>query len=195
MDALIRSVRRQAYNCHYENPELIEPIFQLFLAEPDRAYAIQLVSRKTGVPLTTLYSWRERVRADREWRPSKDHFSTNRRILPDEIEELIARFVRINFAWVGRLFDRPVLRPLLLILVQDFVAEGVLPPSALNFKCSYHFMSRFLNRAGLSSWKARTARRPEIDDGECAEFLAKMAAAYERHPTDHMINFDESSRP
>jgi hypothetical protein len=133
------------------------------------------------------------VRTDPEWRPSKDHFSANRRVLPDEIEEPITHVICLLFVSLGRPLDRPIIRLLILTIVQDFVTESILPDTALNFKCSYHFMSRFLNRVNLSSRKARAAGRPKIDDGECAEFIAKIVTACQRNPNDDMINFDESS--
>jgi hypothetical protein len=65
------------------------------------------------------------VRTDPEWRPFKDHFSGNRRVLPDDIKDLIAHFIRINFVSLGRLFDQPILKPLILALASDFVAESI----------------------------------------------------------------------
>jgi hypothetical protein len=193
MDTLARVIKRDAYNRYFQHPELLEPIFQFFLTEPDRSYAMRIVSEKTGVRLKTLYSWRERVQADPDWRPSKDHFASNRRFFSEEIEQHMAQFIQINFISLGRPLDRPLLRPLILTMIQDFVAEGILGDDALNFKCSYHYMSRFLNRVNLSSRKVRAARRPEINDDECAEFMAKMAAVWERYSEDHIVNFDESS--
>jgi hypothetical protein len=115
--------------------------------------------------------------------------------LPDKIEDRIAHFIRIHFLSLGRPPDRPIIKPLILAPFQDFVTEGILLDTALNFKCSSHFMSRFLNRVNLNSWKARAARGPEIDDGECAEFMAKIAAACQHYPNNHMINFESSWRP
>jgi hypothetical protein len=109
------------------------------------------------------------VRPEPEWRPSKDNFS-----LP-------------------HFLDRPILRPLILTLERDFVAEGILLNNALNFKCSSDFMSRFPNRANRSTRKARVARPTENDDDECAEFMGKKAAACERRPNDQRNKFDESS--
>jgi hypothetical protein len=120
------------------------------------------------------------VRINLEWCPSKNHFSANRWVLPDEIEELTTHFIWINFVPPGRPIHQPILKPLILTLVQDF-------------KCSSHFMSRFLNQVNLNSRKTQAARRPEIDDKECVEFMVKPAAPYQSYPDDHMINLDESS--
>jgi hypothetical protein len=59
MDALISVVTRVRYNTYYDHPERVEPIFQLFLAIPDGDYTMAAVQAKTGVPITTLYPWRE----------------------------------------------------------------------------------------------------------------------------------------
>jgi hypothetical protein len=57
------------------------------------------------------------------------------------------------------------------------VAEGILNDAFLNFICSGHFLSRFLDRIGLSLRRAQPARRPMINDEECAHFLAEVTAA------------------
>jgi hypothetical protein len=49
-----------------------------------------VVHAKTGVPITTLYSWREQVRVDPEWRPSAEHLALARQTDPNHIS-LVAR--------------------------------------------------------------------------------------------------------
>jgi hypothetical protein len=193
MEGLLQVVRRHAYNSYYAKPELLEPIFHLFEVEADCAYLMRNVSEATHVPITTLYSWREHFRANPSWRPSREHFAENRRIFSDEVEELIADFIRINFVQLGRSLTRATLQPLILVLVQDLIAESVLDQSFLNFKCSRHFLSRFLPRVGLSFRRARAARRPVIDDQECLRFLGQLTAAYHRYPPHLILNFDESN--
>jgi hypothetical protein len=79
------------------------------------------------------------------------------------------------------------------MLVQSLVAENVLGENDLNFCCSYHFLSRFLQRVGLSFRRARLQRRPAIDDQECALFMAKLTGALYNYPPDYILNFDESN--
>jgi hypothetical protein len=78
MESLVTVIKREAYNTYYDRPDFLEPIFDLFPSEPDRWYVMRIVSEKPGVRTTILYSWRERVRADPTWEPSRDHFSENR---------------------------------------------------------------------------------------------------------------------
>jgi hypothetical protein len=142
----------------------VEPIFVLFLSEPDTAYAMRTISEETKIPLTTLYSWREKVRADPEWRPSPEHFAENPRIFPTGIETMLADFIQLHFVSEGRALIRPTLRPLLLLLVQDLVAEGVLEPQALDFRASYHFMSN-------SDTRIRFERTTNRQDGILSNWL------------------------
>jgi hypothetical protein len=65
-----------------------------------------------------------------------DHFPANLRVLQDEIEELTAQFISINFVSLGHLLDRRTVRPLVSTLVRGFLAEGILPDNRLDFKCS-----------------------------------------------------------
>jgi hypothetical protein len=193
MELLVREFKPEAYNTYYDRPDLLEPIFDLLLSEPNRLYAMRIVSAKTGVRTTTLYSSDERIRADPTWRPSRDRFSESRRIFPDEIEQTSAQFIRVNFLAQERRLDCPRLQPPIHILVHDFVAWHILPASALNFKCSYHFMSRFLDRANLSFRKTHPTKLPTIDDEACANFPVQLAAVQLECPAERSPNLDESS--
>jgi transposase len=193
MDALHAFAKRARYNDYHKNPGAIEPIFTLFLTAPDTTYAMREVSERTKIPISTLYSWREKIRTDPEWRPSKEHFSSNPRLFPPDVETMLADFIRYHFVSEGRALTRPTLQPLLLLLVQDLVVEGVLEPRALDFKSSYHFMSNFLRRVGLSFRRARAQRRPVLDEEECAHFMANLIAAHHRYPPSSIVNFDESN--
>jgi hypothetical protein len=150
MEDLVSAVFRGAYDRYWDKPELTEPIFQLFLNHPDGTYSMPSVHAKTGVPLTTLYSWREQVRVLAEWRRSYEHFEMANRALPDEAEATIAQFIRSNFVAFGRGLDRPTLKSIVLMLIHSMVAEGFLDDTALNCKCSNHFLSAFLRKQNLS---------------------------------------------
>jgi hypothetical protein len=102
MDARVPVVRRDAYNSHHKHPELLKPIFELFGTEPDGDHRMREFSHATHVPTTTVYTWREHFRLNPSWRPSPDHFSENRRVFPDWVEDLMAQFIRINFVALGR---------------------------------------------------------------------------------------------
>jgi hypothetical protein len=58
MDSLIRVVTHVHYNTYSNHPERIEPIFNLFLTTADGDSTMAAVHAETGVPTTTLYSWR-----------------------------------------------------------------------------------------------------------------------------------------
>jgi hypothetical protein len=76
----------------------------------------------------------------RQIRPSMRNASCFKQDLrpPTSISPQIAHFIRVNFIWQGRPFDRPIFKPLILTLAQDFVAKAILTDTALIFKFSYH---------------------------------------------------------
>jgi hypothetical protein len=125
--------------------------------------------------------------------PSRDHLPENRRIFPDDIEQTITQFIRVNFLAQGRPLDHPRLQPLIHILVHHFVAGRNLSAGWLNFKCSYDFMSRFLVRANLSFRKTRPTKRATIDDEACAHFLVQLAAVQAECPVQRILSLGESS--
>jgi hypothetical protein len=158
MENLAPVVFRGAYNRYWDKPEPTELIFQLFINHPDGTYSMPSVHAKAGVPLTTLYSWREQVRVHAEWRPSHERFEMTNRALPDEAEAIIAQFIRSTFVALWRGLDRLTLKSIVLMLIHLMVAEGFLDDTVLSFKCSNHFLSAFLRRQNLSFRKARPAR-------------------------------------
>jgi hypothetical protein len=96
MDAVRPFAKRLCYNVHYKRPEVIEPIFTLFLTEPDASYAMHAVSKHVKVPISTLHSWREKVRADSDWLPSPEHLSSKAGTFPPEVEAMLADFIRLH---------------------------------------------------------------------------------------------------
>jgi hypothetical protein len=132
IDDCSRVVVRGSSNRYWDQPELTEPIFHLFLTQPDHLYRMQSVHENTGVPLTTLYSWRERGRAHAEWRTSHERFEMTNRALPGDAEAIIARFIRSNFVALGRGLERPTLTSIVLMLIHSMAAEQFLEPTILN---------------------------------------------------------------
>jgi hypothetical protein len=151
------------------------------------------VSQKTHIPITTLDSWRERFRTNPSWSPSREHFAANRRVFPDEIEDMIANLIRMDFVQLGRSRTRATPQPLVLAFVQDRLVEQILDDSFLNSKSSRHFPTCFSNRVGLGFRRARPARRPAVDDGEYMHFLGPLTAVYHGYPSHLIFNFDESN--
>jgi hypothetical protein len=117
----------------------------------------------------------------------------NPRIISDAIEHQMANFLKDQFIAQSRPLNGVLLKREILAMVQSLVAQGVLPDTLLNFKCSYEFMKNFLKRNGLSFRKRRTRRRPNIDEDECDEYIRHLNFAYSNYPPDHIINTDESS--
>jgi hypothetical protein len=182
MDALRPFAERLRHNAYYKRSEVTKPIFALFLTESDASYAIREVSEHSKVPISTLYSWREKVRTCPDWLPFPEYFSLNARAFLPHVETTLTHFIHSPFVSQGRALTRPTLRLLLLLPVQDLVAEGVLESQGLDFKRPYHFVSNFLKRVDLGFRRARARRWPIFDDEECTHFMANMITASHRYP-------------
>jgi hypothetical protein len=98
----------------------------------------------------------------------------------------------MSFLAQARLSDRPRLQPLILVLARDFVVRDILAARNLNFKYSYHFMSRFLDRANLSFQGAPTTRLPLINDKPRVDFLAQLTTLQVEYPVKRFPTSDES---
>jgi hypothetical protein len=126
-------------------------------------------------------------------RPSNERFAENQRIFPDDVGQAVVNFLRINFLTQGRYIDCPRLQSLILILLHDFVVWDIFPESVLNFECSYHFMSHFLDRANVSFRKTPSTKRPTINDEACGHFLAELSALQAEYPAERILDFGKSS--
>jgi hypothetical protein len=175
------------YN-HHNCSELIESTITVFQSYEDHTSRMSKVQWITKVRLRTLYAWGERIRVDPEWQPPAEHFSENALVFPDEIEEHMANFILANSMDPGRSLTRTTLQPLILMLVQGLVSDGIFDQEVLNFQCSYHFLESFLQRIGLSFRRARPERRLAIDGDECAELMTDLLLALQLYPPDHILN-------
>lgn len=189
----MRVVNRGPYHRYHELSDKIEPIFVLFLTSPDSSYHMIEIAEKTKIPLSTLYTWRTRVRHEPEWRPQSIRFQSNPRAIEDPIEIEMAAYIRANFVSLGNDLSTASLKRTLTMLVHGLVACGRLPPTALNFKCSTTYMRRFLKRTGLSWRHARPARRPVLDEDECRDYVFYLNMSLEVLGRAAVVNFDESS--
>jgi hypothetical protein len=86
-----------------------------------------------------------------------------------------------------------MLKSVVFMLIQSMVAETFLPSMILNVKCSNHFLNAFLRRHDLSFRCARTPRRPEIDNKECAIFMVALIKVARGFPEANIVNFDSSN--
>jgi hypothetical protein len=62
-------------------------------------------------------------------------FADNRGFCPDDIEDIRATLIRVDFVEQGRSLTRVTLQPLILALVHDLIAERVVDCSFLDLKC------------------------------------------------------------
>jgi hypothetical protein len=103
MDTLMRVATELHYKVYSNDSGRISPICERFSHAPHGNSTIMAVRAKTTVPMMTVNSWREQVCRDPEWRPSADYFALAHHPLPDDLKELIARFIRCQFlAFRGR---------------------------------------------------------------------------------------------
>jgi hypothetical protein len=115
------------------------------------------------------------------------------RALPDEGEAVIAQFIRTDSVELGDGLDRPTLKSVVLMFIHLMVGEGFLDDSVLNFKCSNHFLSAFLQRQNLSFRRVTPAGRSQIGGQECDMFMIRLAKASMKCPESNIVNFNASN--
>jgi hypothetical protein len=100
------------------------------------------------------------------------------------VNDLIAQFIRCQFVALGRRSQRPALMSALLGILHSLVAEARVLDTILNVKCS-----NFRLLHDLSFRRATAARRPNINDRECASFTCALDKAQHDFDPRHVVNF------
>jgi hypothetical protein len=192
---------------NYTNQEdVYQPILERFiLFDEGEICSIAKISEETGVPRSTLYSWRKHIKTDSGWIPNHHQCSANRRIFSSEQEKVIANYLRSEFISQHRILTIGSAKPIILEFhkkfedeYRQFLADGevisTIPPyrPLPKFSCSNSFMRRFLHRQHLSVRKARPVKRKEVDPEDIDRFKRELIVAFQTAPKTHIINCDET---
>jgi hypothetical protein len=113
------------------------------------------------------------------------------RTLPGKANAMIVRFIRAPFGALGRRLHPPALKS--AFFIHSMVISDFLEQTVFNFKCSDRFLSPFLQRHGPNTRKARAARKPEINDRECATFMIALPEDAKKCRESNIVSFDESN--
>jgi transposase-like protein len=96
----IRSLLRYdhiAYHSHSDHPEIYEPVFERFQLGISACGPTSEIAKKMGIPLPTLYKWREQHAINSNSRSSSVR-TTTKCIFTDTREETIGEELRERFS-------------------------------------------------------------------------------------------------
>jgi hypothetical protein len=148
------------------------------------------VSDDTGIPVQTLFSWREHrtTREGKTWFPQCNGHP-NRRIFAPGVEDSIGDFILSNFIESGK----GVTRKLVAEIVQNtFRNADDGTTNCARFCASSKYVSNFLSRQQLSLRKPHYCRRLDPEEGEIERFCTAFEEIKQMYPPGRIYNFDET---
>ena len=142
----------------------------------------------TGVPISTIYSWRQRWMGDRSWRPTNSAHGKHHRVFTDEEEQGISEYIFKNFIMANRAFTNQDFKDLCMSAFLEKHKDGPIPA----FSVSQGFIQDFKDRNFFSTRRVNPKKRPERDPVKEQQFLHRMKEILENVDHDRILNVDET---
>ena len=174
---------------HRDHKEYINSdIWMLICAEFQNKKAIPSISKRTGIPPSTLYTWRKCYREDQKWSPRDNNWGRGNRIFTEEEENNLASYVS-DIIDQGNLFTNKDFKE---IAIEYYLS--IHPGDDIKmFNCSDGFIADFKRRHKFSSKRFHFKRRPNVTPEQRQHWLEQMGKLLAEVPHSRIINCDETS--
>ena len=191
MEFFTRSFKRtRKYTKYYQDHKLVKQVLAFFALHPKRDYVLRDVARKTGIDEKVMSKWRKAYEADNSFVPG-DAIGYHRRRFTRVQERAIADFLRIQYIKTEKIVRRKHLRSIFFELWKSYDPEN--RSNVVHNFFSYHFITNFCKRNGLSFRRMRTKKRTEIDDAEVELYAREYADIFANYPCNRILNMDETA--
>jgi hypothetical protein len=194
--------KRHRYLNHKNLREDLDPIFEA-LAEPEIPRGcVATLARRSGIPATTLRTWRKKLSKDRTWRPSREGYAFNHRIFTEEQEAILLDRIQARFLQRGLYYSDADFKVDALAFREELIAQHealfeIDPthtvPKIPEFACSPSFIKHFRRRHALSLRRPRPRKRPRVTEGEIQAFILRVQTLMAEFPPNRLVNIDETN--
>ena len=166
----------------------LEALFLGKLQKADGSMMMRL-STKIGIPLPTLYRWRDKSRNTPDWRPWKSEKRNQHRIFTDQEETAMCDFIVKNFLEPGILFTNQDFKR---IAANAWLEKHRGSDTPRRFEASDGFVTKFKKRHGFSTRRAHQKKRSPSDQCYMENFLATMKELLATKDPERIVNADET---
>jgi hypothetical protein len=199
--------KRGPYRQHKDKGKELQWVFQGLAGgtcEVPRG-GIAALSKATGIPDSTLDTWKRRLADDPSWRPTRKAYVYRKRIFSDFEEDLLLEQINKNFLSKGYYYSDQDFKLDALRFYQSRIAQreqqallGSLshPPNPVEtrrFICSAKFVQGFRKRHRLSLRRPRFKRRTRVTEAQIQEFIERTTEIMTHYPRNRIINLDETN--
>jgi hypothetical protein len=193
MRAPLQSLFKHHPYFHYSEKKAdVDQIMTELRNHPGRGLLKQIFNQ-THIPYTTLRSWREKGLVDPQYSPAQPRSCEPCMLLPVDLEEEIANYLRFHYIVPGIFCTRRIAQSVALQFITERVVSHQLSQTILNGKFSRKWIYRFMKRNHLSFRKVRGKRRPTPTESVKVRFRQILSAAIDEYGKDHIYNMDESN--
>ena len=201
LNTLTGLYKRRKYHNYKDQREELDEIFKILKRDKVPRCLFSNIARVTGIPKSTLSTWRKRLRTHSDWRPSRMNYGRHRKVFTEDEEKLLIQHIRENFLernlfYSDRDFHDDAIRfynDLMRQRIQK-IENGELPPQKIkNFKCSPHFVIDFRKRWAHSLRRPSLKRRPQATPEQISTFKTRVQNAIRKYGAERVINMDETN--
>lgn len=198
--------KRHRYLGHKDNSKRLKKVFEWLIEDidhPERHFRGEqdVLADVTGVPKSTLSTWKSNLREDRNWRPSRDHYGCHKRIFTDEEERMLMQQIREEYLDVGLFYSDQdfrydaieFYRKRLLEKLRAAERGEIDPFTPREFRCSPDFIIDFRARWKQSLRRPNFKRRPTVTAEQIQRFKEKVGEVTQKYGSDLVFNMDETN--
>ena len=161
----------------------------------------KIISEITGIPMSTLSTWRGNLIDNPNWRPSRSNYGKQKRIFSDKEEEELMNEIQTTYLDKGlfysdqdfrydvlQFFKRKTLREI------EEIQLGFLKKEKIKkFRCSPSFIISFRERWEKRLRRPNFKRRPNVSNEQKENFLNKVKEAIKKYGQNLVFNMDETN--
>ena len=179
--------KRNPYRNHHE--KINDDIWMLMCVEFQNKKSIPSLSKRTGIPQSTLYTWRKNFRKNPYWSPQNNDWGKCKRIFSDEEENELVTYVT-NVIEEGNIFTNEDFKE---IAIEYYLSLHSNDEDMKPFNCSNGFIADFKNRHKFTSKRFHYKRRPNITKEQEENWMNQITNLLTEVPLSRIVNCDETS--
>ena len=179
--------KRNPYRKHYctIKPEMWKQI----CIEFQNKNSINSLYLRTGIPKTTLYTWKMCYTNNNKWAPYNNRKGKCNRIFTKEEEEYLVTYIK-NLLQTGNIFTNEDFKEIALAYYYNKQCNDNKP---ISFSCSNGFINDFKKRHKFSSKKFHFKRRPDLTHEQEIEWIMHLKDLLNTVENQRIVNCDETA--
>ena len=174
---------------NYEKRSMLEHV----LTQISKGYPrISKIAQTTGIPDSTLRTWKDKLKQNPSWRPWNNNHGTGHRIFADLEEQAIKDFIVTCFLQPGYVFTNEDFVEIAVNAYLTKYKDKTNFEEMKDFLVSHQFIHDFKKRNHLSSRTLHSRRRPNVTEEEKSNWINTIKNLLSTVDHSRIVNVDET---